>query len=99
MVLERATIEEIFFFSSRRRHTRCSRDWSSDVCSSDLDCLSADALTKCVLLCPEELTRRALEALRGRSLAQAREESRTDKLSEPLGQMLAQEVDERPHRG
>src|SRR2546429_5732987 len=26
-----------FFFSSRRRHTRCSRDWSSDVCSSDLD--------------------------------------------------------------
>src|SRR2546429_1039833 len=27
---------EFFFFSSRRRHTRCSRDWSSDVCSSDL---------------------------------------------------------------
>src|SRR5256884_7227932 len=27
----------LFFFSSRRRHTRCSRDWSSDVCSSDLD--------------------------------------------------------------
>src|SRR5205809_1967799 len=26
----------IFFFSSRRRHTWCSRDWSSDVCSSDL---------------------------------------------------------------
>src|SRR5687768_17145535 len=26
---------EKFFFSSRRRHTRCSRDWSSDVCSSD----------------------------------------------------------------
>src|SRR6266436_1698262 len=25
-----------FFFSSRTRHTRCSRDWSSDVCSSDL---------------------------------------------------------------
>src|SRR4030043_768576 len=24
-------------FSSRRRHTRCSRDWSSDVCSSDLE--------------------------------------------------------------
>src|SRR4030043_1805715 len=24
------------FFSSRRRHRRCSRDWSSDVCSSDL---------------------------------------------------------------
>src|SRR5690606_39292962 len=26
----------IFFLSSRRRHTRFSRDWSSDVCSSDL---------------------------------------------------------------
>src|SRR5690606_39712988 len=27
---------DVFFFSSRRRHTRFSRDWSSDVCSSDL---------------------------------------------------------------
>src|SRR5262245_60508665 len=27
----------MFFFSSRRRHTRCLSDWSSDVCSSDLD--------------------------------------------------------------
>src|SRR5262245_62282227 len=26
-----------FFFSSRRRHTRCLSDWSSDVCSSDLN--------------------------------------------------------------
>src|SRR5690625_6336358 len=31
----------MFFFSSRRRHTRWPRDWSSDVCSSDLDFLSA----------------------------------------------------------
>src|SRR5205809_6298513 len=31
-----------FFFSSRRRHTRCSRDWSSDVCSSDLKNANAD---------------------------------------------------------
>src|SRR3989442_9390350 len=29
-----------FFFSSRRRHTRCGRDWSSDVCSSDLKAAS-----------------------------------------------------------
>src|SRR5205809_6210678 len=29
------TMSTHFFFSSRRRHTRCSRDWSSDVCSSD----------------------------------------------------------------
>src|SRR5690606_41009444 len=27
----------LFFFSSRRRHTSFSRDWSSDVCSSDLE--------------------------------------------------------------
>src|SRR5947199_3507263 len=30
-----------FFFSSRRRHTRCLSDWSSDVCSSDLSVTSA----------------------------------------------------------
>src|SRR5699024_11525633 len=28
--------DTVFFFSSRRRHTRSKRDWSSDVCSSDL---------------------------------------------------------------
>src|SRR5205809_3446069 len=32
-----------FFFSSRRRHTRCSRDWSSDVCSSDLTLANLEA--------------------------------------------------------
>src|SRR3712207_8850451 len=32
----------IFFFSSRRRHTRYWRDWSSDVCSSDLDHIALD---------------------------------------------------------
>src|SRR5437868_15342368 len=32
-----------FFFSSRRRHTRSKRDWSSDVCSSDLDRLTGAA--------------------------------------------------------
>src|SRR5690606_4298626 len=32
-----------FFFSSRRRHTRFSRDWSSDVCSSDLVVVSSAA--------------------------------------------------------
>src|SRR5690606_40676039 len=30
-------VSVFFFFSSRRRHTRFSRDWSSDVCSSDLN--------------------------------------------------------------
>src|SRR6266487_2170130 len=31
-----------FFFSSRRRHTRWTGDWSSDVCSSDLAILAAE---------------------------------------------------------
>src|SRR3712207_7714822 len=31
-----AQLRSVFFFSSRRRHTRYWRDWSSDVCSSDL---------------------------------------------------------------
>src|SRR5207253_6152472 len=50
----------LFFFSSRRRHTRWPRDWSSDVCSSDLsksremDVL-ADAAT------PEQIARKAQE--------------------------------------
>src|SRR5256884_274967 len=35
-VERRGLADLVFFFSSRRRHTRCSRDWSSDVCSSDL---------------------------------------------------------------
>src|SRR5207253_7943465 len=33
-----------FFFSSRRRHTRWPRDWSSDVCSSDLTTLRWEAV-------------------------------------------------------
>src|SRR5699024_12121160 len=34
-----------FFFSSRRRHTRSKRDWSSDVCSSDLNGSLAKPIT------------------------------------------------------
>src|SRR5688500_20272004 len=34
----------IFFFSSRRRHTRLQGDWSSDVCSSDLIAVAALAI-------------------------------------------------------
>src|SRR5687768_18122520 len=39
-----------FFFSSRRRHTRCSRDWSSDVCSSDLADRLSEALPRYALV-------------------------------------------------
>src|SRR6266700_4106489 len=57
-----------FFFSSRRRHTRFSRDWSSDVCSSDLAGSDPDAAA---LLA--ELTRQRQQghAQIARSLARA----------------------------
>src|SRR5215475_10896852 len=47
-----------FFFSSRRRHTRFSRDWSSDVCSSDLG----------LGLALSALTQRALAGLSGQAV-------------------------------
>src|SRR6266542_4985781 len=50
-----------FFFSSRRRHTRCYRDWSSDVCSSDLEALGGLAIPVArqeVLAFARPLTRR-----------------------------------------
>src|SRR3712207_8864451 len=51
----------IFFFSSRRRHTRYWRDWSSDVCSSDLDGPLAGLLPNAQRLLPEIIElRRAL---------------------------------------
>src|SRR3712207_7158296 len=55
-------IAVFFFFSSRRRHTRYWRDWSSDVCSSDLRTwkLAANSLTHCcnsAMICP--LTQRS----------------------------------------
>src|SRR5690606_40867786 len=40
-VVSRFVLVFCFFFSSRRRHTRFSRDWSSDVCSSDLHAAGA----------------------------------------------------------
>src|SRR3712207_7761914 len=36
-----------FFFSSKRRHTRYWRDWSSDVCSSDLRCTTGGGADGC----------------------------------------------------
>src|SRR5207253_6917228 len=49
------------FFSSRRRHTRWPRDWSSDVCSSDLDALVAldvrERAVEAVVALPRRLRR------------------------------------------
>src|SRR5574337_213308 len=43
----------VFFFSSRRRHTRLSGDWSSDVCSSDLPAISSSVVP--FYSCPQSL--------------------------------------------
>src|SRR5699024_82218 len=42
------TLIPSFFFSSRRRHTRSKRDWSSDVCSSDLTEAAAGLIDFCI---------------------------------------------------
>src|SRR5699024_11572058 len=42
----RVMVKSVFFFSSRRRHTRSKRDWSSDVCSSDLKHINSLALSE-----------------------------------------------------
>src|SRR5690242_21516858 len=41
-----ALLAKFFFFSSRRRHTRLTCDWSSDVCSSDLESISLADFTR-----------------------------------------------------
>src|SRR5262245_64221806 len=43
--------ELLFFFSSRRRHTRCLSDWSSDVCSSDLSNNTRELVKTCERYC------------------------------------------------
>src|SRR5439155_2889595 len=45
MCISVRSVCSLFFFSSRRRHTRWPRDWSSDVCSSDLAWLDRLGLT------------------------------------------------------
>src|SRR6266498_2970273 len=51
----------LFFFSSRRRHTRCGRDWSSDVCSSDLDLLELRGIELRLRTVPMRFERGALQ--------------------------------------
>src|SRR5690606_39673873 len=61
MIFTESSIYVTFFFSSRRRHTRFSRDWSSDVCSSDLE-LSVNNWGDAVIQAIEEGVKR-FEAL------------------------------------
>src|SRR5215217_9618433 len=76
-----------FFFSSRRRHTRYWRDWSSDVCSSDLHVLD-DAL---VVLADHKAGEGREDA--GRDHLQVGERPRSERdlgeISRPLGALVA----------
>src|SRR6266536_4976305 len=54
-----------FFFSSRRRHTRSTRDWSSDVCSSDLRFGNERGLTVILFTLDESVYARELAPLAG----------------------------------
>src|SRR2546421_8837235 len=66
-----------FFFSSRRRHTRSDRDWSSDVCSSDLE--PAAALEHLVVHEHLDQSQQAF-AILGREAARERSEEHTSEL-------------------
>src|SRR6266496_5292245 len=55
-----------FFFSSRRRHTRSLRDWSSDVCSSDLQLEREKALVEQIAALEAERTGQLEHALEHR---------------------------------
>src|SRR5215469_13882600 len=61
-----SSLPYFFFFSSRRRHTRSLRDWSSDVCSSDLALESPEDKG---YLADEPSSERGFEQIVGRSAA------------------------------
>src|SRR3989449_7377404 len=71
-----------FFFSSRRRHTRCSRDWSSDVCSSDLNDTRATLVRGSGQRLPP--TWRVLRRLPAESLAAAAKGTEADRCTPHL---------------
>src|SRR5204863_1105406 len=78
-----------FFFSSRRRHTRSLRDWSSDVCSSDLNFLTSR------LYSPDNLTSRSftsrIGAMSTATKTQAQERDHVDRFLETIRERLRSE--------
>src|SRR5206468_8056040 len=70
----------IFFFSSRRRHTRSDRDWSSDVCSSDLGPLVVPVCARRLRVCAKRHGRpRRRQRSSGRASGARSEERRVGK--------------------
>src|SRR5690606_40796812 len=92
-------------FSSRRRHTRFSRDWSSDVCSSDLSSLAAfdayqnesawvwehQALTRARFSAGDASIGARFEAIRRRVLARPRELGRLREEVREIGRTSCRE--------
>src|SRR6266480_2425294 len=85
-IVGRRAQQQVFFFSSRRRHTRLTCDWSSDVCSSDLILLAVlqSGIHHVVFARYDDHPARLREVL-------AAEEARSTshRLREQLGWMLA----------
>src|SRR5690625_7876105 len=73
----------VFFFSSRRRHTRWPRDWSSDVCSSDLEIcchsLITDAMARRSPSKPGSAPIQIVGSISGSTTARRSEERRVGK--------------------
>src|SRR5438445_7253655 len=67
-----------FFFSSRRRHTRYWRDWSSDVCSSDLSDVRKAAIL--LMSLPEDQAGQLMTKLTPKQIEQVRSEEHTSEL-------------------
>src|SRR5690606_40113258 len=65
-----------FFFSSRRRHTRFSRDWSSDVCSSDLQVMQLAVVAAGFTPGDADNLRRSMGAWRRKGELERRSEER-----------------------
>src|SRR5579883_19366 len=88
-------IDFFFFFSSRRRHTRFSRDWSSDVCSSDLPLRGAELLRarRAIDQVSSELEQEGLQ--QRRTLAQYATQLRAQPPVDPsISTALAQPLDD-----
>src|SRR5206468_9373089 len=79
----------IFFFSSRRRHTRSDRDWSSDVCSSDLRRPVIGKDTLVIGISQSGETRDTIQAMKlARELG-----ARTVAITNMMGSQITREVD------
>src|SRR5690349_23713739 len=88
-----------FFFSSRRRHTRSLRDWSSDVCSSDL---GAELARRDVPRRVRGARRAPRQRMDGRDVAQAArrsEERRVGKSVDLGGRRIIKKKKNRRKRG